>query len=907
MPGAIYKVKYGWCVFVLVLAAVLAGLFLTMGDQAKALTPLPLSSVDFRSGSNGAPGAAAEVQMGALPGILPPGGGLPVAGTPTATPGCPLVWQEVDSLNGDGTNRNDLTDVAVVKTSDVWAVGQIANDSTPYLAPSPIMEHWNGSSWALFLPSTTVGDSHLSGVAAASSADVWAVGDYDVGSAHQPLLLHWDGTAWNVVPSPNITVPWEGVRDVAVVSSTDVWVVGSYLLNGTTEALALHWDGSVWTQVATPTLVSRNSLQGVTAISSNDVWAVGEINTGTPYFLHWDGTSWTVFNNPLAVSGVLYRVSAVSTSDIWAVGYLTDGSGLPLAMHFDGTSWSVVDTPIPCCSQDLIDVQAISSNDVWAISESDTLHWDGTAWNLVSGASPPPSDTYVLEGLGAVNTNEVWAVGHVHIPLGGGTGSTDNTLTEYFTNQCPQPTGTATSTDTPNPVSTSTDTPTETTTGTPATPTPSATDYVVVPATGTIVPGTDDTGNHCDDCTNTISFPFPVTLYDQQFNSAIIGSNGTLGFLSNPNPFDNGCMPEETTDFAIFPYWDDLTTDNSTCSPCGIFTSVTGSSPDRVFNIEWRAEVLNGDGTLLDFEVRLYEGQSQFDLVYGHVDTAATESIGVQRDFGSRFTAVVCLLSDAPSKAKAGQTKQTGQPLSPQQSNPNGWIIEDGVVLNFGGSPVTPTPTVCAISFTDVPVGSTFYPYIHCLACLGLINGYPDNTFRPNNDVTRGQLSKIVANAAGFNDTPSGQQFQDVAPGSTFYDFIYRLSSRGYINGYPCGGTGEACVPPGNLPYFRPNANSTRGQISKIVSNAAAFSETPSGQQFQDVPSTNPFYAYIYRLVLHQVMSGYPCGTPPAGQCVPPNNLPYFLPNNNATRGQTSKIVSNTFFPDCNIGLESRK
>ena len=65
-------------------------------------------------------------------------------------------------------------------------------------------------------------------------------------------------------------------------------------------------------------------------------------------------------------------------------------------------------------------------------------------------------------------------------------------------------------------------------------------------------------------------------------------------------------------------------------------------------------------------------------------------------------------------------------------------------------------------------------------------------------------------------------------------------------------------------------------------------------------PRTVTFYAYIYRLVLHQVMSGYPCGTPPAGQCVPPGNLPYFLPNNNATRGQTSKIVSNTFFPNCN-------
>jgi hypothetical protein len=91
------------------------------------------------------------------------------------------------------------------------------------------------------------------------------------------------------------------------------------------------------------------------------------------------------------------------------------------------------------------------------------------------------------------------------------------------------------------------------------------------------------------------------------------------------------------------------------------------------------------------------------------------------------------------------------------------------------------------------------------------------------------------------------------------------------------------------------------------VSNAAGFSENPSGQQFQDVPASNAFYAFIYRLVLHNVMSGYPCGTPPAGACVPPDNLPYFVPNNNATRGQTSKIVSNTFFPDCQTSVPARK
>jgi hypothetical protein len=171
--------------------------------------------------------------------------------------------------------------------------------------------------------------------------------------------------------------------------------------------------------------------------------------------------------------------------------------------------------------------------------------------------------------------------------------------------------------------------------------------------------------------------------------------------------------------------------------------------------------------------------------------------------------------------------------------------------------------------------------------------------------VTRGQLSKIVSNSAGFNDVPSGQQFEDVPVGSTFYTFIYRLVHRGFINGYQCGGPNEPCVPPGFLPYFRPNNNATRGQISKIDANAAGFNDPPSGQQFEDVPPGSTYYTYTYRLVSRGVMQGYRCGAH-GEPCVPPGFLPYFRPNNNATRGQTSKIVANTFFPDCNPPVKTK-
>ncbi|HYP39171.1 MAG TPA: S-layer homology domain-containing protein [Chloroflexia bacterium] len=153
---------------------------------------------------------------------------------------------------------------------------------------------------------------------------------------------------------------------------------------------------------------------------------------------------------------------------------------------------------------------------------------------------------------------------------------------------------------------------------------------------------------------------------------------------------------------------------------------------------------------------------------------------------------------------------------------------------------VAPTATPCPVEFTDVPPSDTFYPYVRCLACQGIFGGYADGTFRPNADVTRGQLSKIVANSAGFNEPVDGQTFEDVPPGSTFYPFVERLSSRGIIGGYPCGGQGEPCVGNGP-PYFRPNANATRGQISKIVSNARGYSDPVSGQIFEDVPPGSAF------------------------------------------------------------------
>jgi hypothetical protein len=198
---------------------------------------------------------------------------------------------------------------------------------------------------------------------------------------------------------------------------------------------------------------------------------------------------------------------------------------------------------------------------------------------------------------------------------------------------------------------------------------------------------------------------------------------------------------------------------------------------------------------------------------------------------------------------------------------------------------------------------------VRCLACRGILTGYPcggagepcdpanDPYFRPNNNITRGQIAKVVANAAGYQDPQTTQLFEDVVPGSTFFDFIGRLASRGYMSGYPCGGAGEPCGS-GNLPYFRPNSNASRGQISKILSNTAGYQDPQTIQMFEDVVPGSTFFDFIGRLASRGIMSGYPCGG--SGEPCGSGNLPYFRPTSNASRAQTSKIVANTFLPSCN-------
>ena len=513
--------------------------------------------------------------------------------------------------------------------------------------------------------------------------------------------------------------------------------------------------------------------------------------------------------------------------------------------------------------------------------------------------------------------------------------------------------------------------------GTPptATPTPcnAGSNYTVSVQTGvSIIPGTQDIGNHCEACVTRLTLPFPVRLYDRTFLSALVGNNGTVGFIANQNFSVGQCLPPTNPpmfNYAILPFWGEVRTDGYgiTCPAggCGIFTSITGSVPNRTLHIEWRgSRFSNGNFGYANFELRLFEGSPNFQVVYGQIIAASMNTtIGVQKDTGSLYmqyacntggitpgTALTFSLPDcgpqptptntpAPTRTSTSVPTQTpgGPTATPVPTNTRTATTMPTLTRTPTSTPTrtsttaptqtpggptstpvgptntptntatavatsTPRPTPCAIVFPDVPPPHTFYANITCLACRGVISGYVDGTFRPENNITRGQIAKMVSNAANFQDPVSGQFYTDVAASNPFYAWVQRLSSRGVMGGYPCGGAGEPCDTQ-NRPYFRWNLDATRGQLSKIVSNAASFNEPVTGQFYSDVPSTNPFYNEIMRLTNRGVMSGYPCGgtNPQTGQSEPcdSQNRPYFRWGNNVTRGQASKIVANTFFPNC--------
>lgn len=150
----------------------------------------------------------------------------------------------------------------------------------------------------------------------------------------------------------------------------------------------------------------------------------------------------------------------------------------------------------------------------------------------------------------------------------------------------------------------------------------------------------------------------------------------------------------------------------------------------------------------------------------------------------------------------------------------------------------------CKSTFKDIPEDTPICYYVNFLDYERVIRGYSDLTYRPETNISRGELSQVIARAfnldADIEELEDDELFPDVDEDNIFYKYIHILKKLEIINGYTDG-------------EFKPEENVTRAQAVKFIVNSAKHenkeifknSDEYSLSGFDDVEKTNKFYDYI--------------------------------------------------------------
>jgi hypothetical protein len=548
--------------------------------------------------------------------------------------------------------------------------------------------------------------------------------------------------------------------------------------------------GLAWRLVDSPSIEdNNNTLSAIAALSSSDVWAVGSTGSlgGRDLLIeHWDGATWRVVSAPDVGTGDnhLQGIAAIAHDDIWAVGNAGDNT---LTLHWDGYSWSLKPSVDPSTYGNYLNtVAAASSNDVWAGGYySDGIlyltmaeHWNGTAWTVVPTASVDRANNVFL-GSEAIAANDAWLVGLY---------SLDGKLRTYI--------------------------------------------------------------QHWDGSAwNVVESP-NLGHWSAVVSASAVSSRDiwAVGAYSDNSPLQTLSEHWDGTNWNVVPSPNDGQTTK-------LLSAVSAISEHDIWAVGESLEtseaiVLHWDGT--------------------EWHTVPSPSRGTQNNLNAVAALShdeVWAVGDYTNEALWMQTltERYNEPCPPATATPT---ATETRIPTATPTPPTPTPTICPISYHDVSPSDYFYQAVRYLTCHGVISGYSDGTFRPYNNTTRGQLTKIVVLAQGWLlQCPAPGHFSDVPVGSPFFCYVETAAAHNIVTGYSDS-------------TFRPGNGVTRGQLSKIIILASGWQDDcPSTGHFSDVPVGNPFFCYIETAYSHGIISGYADGT--------------FRPYGDATRGQVSKIVYN--------------
>ena len=373
--------------------------------------------------------------------------------------------------------------------------------------------------------------------------------------------------------------------------------------------------------------------------------------------------------------------------------------------------------------------------------------------------------------------------------------------------------------------------------------------YTFTTGADSIVPADIDTGNHTDDGDTFVALPFSFSLYDQTYNGVNVSSNGRLDFVcvNEPGGFASECLPPADIqcpfDYTIFGLWTDYRTDivgegcSSFATGCGIFTSVSGSAPNRIFNIEWRAVYFNDHNQTANFEVRLYENDPdrRFDVIYGTIQPGSDQLYvaGVEQN-ASTFTEDFC---DANPPAPGSRTYTCAGGPPPL----GGLLVGSGMTLGFEPNGWNPTLANNTVNYTfhnsqaapnEFALFETHDPWgFTTIKDAITSNGHTYTEFTPA-DLATGSTLAIIASSSLTGTTR--------VPLTSLRDYTAAIPAlEAYINAggvvwvqeaiqscdaipMPFGGQGNGCDFGDNDPVVDPASPMMVGMPNPIPGNAAS-------------------------------------------------------------------------------------
>ncbi|HZO79451.1 MAG TPA: hypothetical protein VFB39_15525 [Solirubrobacteraceae bacterium] len=274
-------------------------------------------------------------------------------------------WQNVGIKQpagfANGADQNQLNGVTCASGRDCWAVGDYTNRAGAYVNAA---FHWDGTKWTLVPTPNSHGTANgeenvLDSVVCNSKSDCLAVG-YGRTSSGQyvPEALHWTGTAWATAPTPRPgrtgAHGFSYLEGLTCSSASECWAAGGYNKGLGYDNAIVHWNGTSWTQVTTPDpgrRVGGSELTSVSCASPTSCWAVGFYYTKNAELneaLLWNGKRWRRAATPepdhAAYAHILRGVACASAVKCWAVGYLYSAPGLSLGQQlllWNGKKWAV--------------------------------------------------------------------------------------------------------------------------------------------------------------------------------------------------------------------------------------------------------------------------------------------------------------------------------------------------------------------------------------------------------------------------------------------------------------------------------------------------------------------------------------------------------------------------------------